>query len=211
MIVPVLGKKSVIGVLSLGSRRSLKYAPDDMEFLTTTGHQFGLAVENLRLVEQILRSHRQWANTFDSIHDLVLLHDADFRVMKANHALLERLAQAPADVVGKTCEEVLPRGPGNGQGVPIARLGVKASTREPTRALAASAWSPLPRTSSREASKKAPSTWCGIPPTGGSQKKNTGCCSSRCKKEFLWPRRKASCSIAMMPLSGCWGTTAAKN
>jgi len=123
VIVPVLGKKSVIGVLSLGSRRSLKYAPDDMEFLTTTGQQLGLAVENLRLVEQVLRSHRQWANTFDSIHDLVLLHDADFRVMKANHALLERLAQAPADVVGKTCEEVLPRGPGKWSGCPYCSAG----------------------------------------------------------------------------------------
>ncbi len=123
VIVPVLGKKSVIGILSLGSRRSLTYAPDDMEFLTTTGQQLGLAVENLRLVEQVLRSHRQWANTFDSIHDLVLLHDADFRVMKANHALLERLAQAPADVVGKLCEEVLPGAPAKWSGCPYCAAG----------------------------------------------------------------------------------------
>ena len=73
-----------------GQPSHLHYTPDEMEFLTTTAHQLGLAVENLRLVEQILRSHRQWTNTFDSIHDLVLLHDSDFRVMKANHALLER-------------------------------------------------------------------------------------------------------------------------
>lgn len=118
VIVPVLGKKSVIGVLSLGSRRGLTYAPDEMEFLATTGQQLGLAVENLRLVEQVLRSQRQWANTFDSIHDLVLLHDADFRVMKANHALLERLAQAPADVVGRLCEDVLPGAPGKWSGCP---------------------------------------------------------------------------------------------
>jgi len=111
VIVPVVGKKSAIGVLTLGSRRRVKYAPEDMEFLATTGQQLGLAVENLRLVEQILRSQRQWANTFDSIHDLVLLHDAEFRVMKANHALLERLGQAPADVAGKACEEVLPQSP----------------------------------------------------------------------------------------------------
>ncbi len=109
VMVPVLGKKSVIGTLALGSRHHLSYSPDEMEFLTTTAHQLGLAVENLRLVEQILRSHRQWTNTFDSIHDLVLLHDSEFRVMKANHALLERLGRAPADVVGELCEAVLPR------------------------------------------------------------------------------------------------------
>src|SRR5438477_3137058 len=109
VLVPVQGKKSVIGTLTLGTRHRLSYSPDEMEFLTTTAHQLGLAVENVRLVEQILRSHRQWTNTFDSIHDLVLLHDSEFRVMKANHALLERLGRAPADVVGQLCEAVLPR------------------------------------------------------------------------------------------------------
>ena len=118
VMVPVLGKKSVIGTLALGSRHRLHYSPDEMEFLVTTAHQLGLAVENLRLVEQILRSHRQWTNTFDSIHDLVLLHDSEFRVMKANHALLERLHLAPADVVGQLCETVLPHNRGQWKGCP---------------------------------------------------------------------------------------------
>jgi len=118
VMVPVLGKKSVIGTLALGSGHRVHYSPDEMEFLITTAHQLGLAVENLRLVEQILRSHRQWTNTFDSIHDLVLLHDSEFRVMKANHALLERLNQAPADVVGQLCETVLPHNRGQWKGCP---------------------------------------------------------------------------------------------
>ena len=118
VMVPVLGKKSAIGTLALGSRHRLLYSPEELEFLTTTAHQLGLAVENLRLVEQILRSHRQWTNTFDSIHDLVLLHDSEFRVMKANHALLERLHMAPADAVGQLCETVLPHNRGQWQGCP---------------------------------------------------------------------------------------------
>ncbi|MBS1853165.1 MAG: PAS domain S-box protein [Acidobacteria bacterium] len=123
VLVPILGRKSAIGTLSLGSRRSLHYAPDELEFLATTGQQLGLAVENMRLVEQIVRSHRQWANTFDSIQDFVLLHDAEFRVMKANHSLLLRLGKAPADVTGKTCEEVLPREHTSWQQCPYCRLG----------------------------------------------------------------------------------------
>jgi PAS domain S-box-containing protein len=108
VLVPVLGKKSVIGTLTLGSRRHVRYTPEEMEFLATTAHQLGLAVENLRLLEQILRSHRQWTNTFDSIQDLVLLHDSDNRLMKVNRPLLSRLGRAPGDVVGKTCEQILP-------------------------------------------------------------------------------------------------------
>jgi len=109
VLVPVQGKKSSIGILALGSRHRLSYTPEELEFLATSANQLGLAVENLRLVEQIVRSHRQWANTFDSIQDLVLVHDSEFRVMKANRALLERLGQAPADVAGQPCEAVLPR------------------------------------------------------------------------------------------------------
>jgi PAS domain S-box-containing protein len=119
--LPVLGKKSVIGTLSLGSRHWISYTPDEMEFLTTSAHQLGLAVENLRLVEEILRSHRQWTNTFDSIQDLVLLHDSEFRIMKANHALLRRLGQSPSEVIGQTCEAVLPRSHGEWKGCPYCR------------------------------------------------------------------------------------------
>lgn len=108
VIVPVRGKKAVIGTLTLGSKRRLLYTPDDMDFLATTAHQLGLAVENLRLLDQILRSHRQWTNTFDSIQDAVLLHDGEFHIMKANRALLQRVHREPAEVIGKTCEAVLP-------------------------------------------------------------------------------------------------------
>src|SRR5438309_6237222 len=109
VIVPVQGKKSSIGTLMFGRRHSICYTLEEMEFLSTCAQQLGFAVENVRLLEQILRAQRQWTNTFDSIQDFVLLHDSEFRVVKANHALLQRLGRAPADVVGNLCEAVLPR------------------------------------------------------------------------------------------------------
>jgi PAS domain S-box-containing protein len=121
VLVPVLGKKSPIGTLALGSRHRLSYTPEEIEFLANSAHQLGLAIENLRLVEQILRSQRQWTNTFDSIHDLVLVHDSEFRIIKANHAILQRLERAPADVVGNLCEAVLPRKHGQWTGCPYCR------------------------------------------------------------------------------------------
>jgi two-component system NtrC family sensor kinase len=109
VMVPVPGKKSPIGLLVLGSVRRRKLIPEEMEFLETCGQQLGIAVENFRLLEQVLRSQRQWMNTFDSVHDIILAHDADYRIVKANQVLLEHLEQAAADVVGSTCESVLPR------------------------------------------------------------------------------------------------------
>jgi PAS domain S-box-containing protein len=109
VVLPVQGKKSVIGTLSLGCSSSRSHSAEELEFLATVSNQLGIAVENLRLLEQVLRSQRQWMNTFDSIQDLILAHDGDFRILKTNQALLQRLEQAPADVVGNLCEMVLPQ------------------------------------------------------------------------------------------------------
>ena len=109
ILLPVRGKKAVIGMLSFGCSGSQHHTREELEFLETAAQKLGIAVENLRLLEQVLRSQRQWMNTFDSIQDLILAHDADFRILKTNQALLQRLEQAPADVLGNLCEEVLPQ------------------------------------------------------------------------------------------------------
>jgi PAS domain S-box-containing protein len=109
LLLPVLGKKSVIGMLSLGCSGSRRHTREELDFLETAAQTLGIAVENLRLLEQVLRSQRQWMNTFDSIQDLILAHDADFRILKTNQALLQRLERAPADVLGNLCAEVLPQ------------------------------------------------------------------------------------------------------
>ncbi len=109
VIVPLQGKKSFIGVLWFGCSRNRWLTPEETEFLETATQALGIAIENLRLLEQVLRSQRQWMNTFDSIQDLILAHDADFRILKTNQALLQRLEKAPADILGNLCDEVLPQ------------------------------------------------------------------------------------------------------
>jgi PAS domain S-box-containing protein len=122
LLLPVRGKKTVIGMLSLGCSGSRRHTQEELEFLETAAQKLGIAVENLRLLEQVLRSQRQWMNTFDSIQDLILAHDADFRILKTNQTLLQRLEQAPADVLGHFCEEVLPQ-KGSWSGCPYCERG----------------------------------------------------------------------------------------
>jgi len=108
LLVPVVGKKSPIGLLSIGGARKKDHSAEELDFLETCARQLGIAIENFRLREQVLRSQRQWRNTFDSVHDIILAHDAEFRILKANQILLEQLQQSTSDVMGKTCESVLP-------------------------------------------------------------------------------------------------------
>ena len=123
LLVPVQGKKSPLGTLALGKARACVYSPEELEFLHTSASQLGIAVENLRLLEQVLRSQRQWMNTFDSIQDAILAHDAEFVITKANEALLQHLEQAPADVVGNACEQILPKQFSKWTGCPYCARG----------------------------------------------------------------------------------------
>jgi PAS domain S-box-containing protein len=123
IIIPVAGSKSPIGLLLLGSSSIRKWTPEELDFLQACAKQLAVAVENFRLLEQVLRSQRQWINTFDSIHDIILAHDADFRIIKANQVLLEHLGQAAADVVGSSCESALPHTYGEWTGCPYCAMG----------------------------------------------------------------------------------------
>jgi two-component system NtrC family sensor kinase len=121
--VPVAGNKSPVGLLMLGDSTARKWTPEELEFLQACAKQLAIAVENFRLLEQNLRSQRQWINTFDSIHDIILAHDADYRIIKANQVLLEQLGQAAADVIGSTCESTLPHTLGEWTGCPYCAMG----------------------------------------------------------------------------------------
>ena len=123
VIVPVVGNKAPVGLLMVGTSRGRYWTPDELEFLEVCARQLALAVENFRLLEQVLRSQRQWMNTFDSIHDIILAHDADYRIIKVNQVLLEQLGQAAADVIGNSCESTLPHTFGEWTGCPYCAMG----------------------------------------------------------------------------------------
>ncbi len=123
VVLPVVGKKAPIGLLLLGGSRSRSWTTEELDFLQTCAQQLAIAVENFRLLEQVLRSQRQWMNTFDSIHDIILAHDADFRIIKANQVLLEHLGKSAEEAVGSSCELTLPHTFGQWTGCPYCALG----------------------------------------------------------------------------------------
>ena len=108
VLLPVLGKATSLGVLTFGMPNTRSYIAEEMRFLFTTANHLGIAVENLRMFEQLVRSQRQWASTFESIEDFILVHDSDDRILKANRALLLKLGASGVGVTGRKCTEVLP-------------------------------------------------------------------------------------------------------
>ncbi len=49
----------------------------------------------------------EWEVTFNSINDLVSIHDKDFRVVKVNRAFCETLGMAPEELIGRRCFELI--------------------------------------------------------------------------------------------------------
>lgn len=108
LVIPVEGKAGPIGAITTAHSTFRTYRPAELEFLHATARQLGLALENLRLIDQILYSQRQWVNTFDSIRDFILVHDENYRIIRVNRAFAARLNAAPADVAGRAVHDLLP-------------------------------------------------------------------------------------------------------
>src|SRR5262245_1179321 len=131
VLVPVEGKSSRIGILVLGLAHFRAHTREEKDFLKAAAKQLGLAAENSKLVQQVVQSRSEWASTFDSIPDYILVHDPDYRILRANRALLNRLGSSHDDVGGKLCEATLPGAGTRWKACPYC-AGAQGAVREDT-------------------------------------------------------------------------------
>jgi len=131
LLVPVEGKTSQVGTFVLGMAGFRAYTGREKKFLKAAAKQLGLAAENRRLLQQVLRSRNEWASTFDSIPDNILVHDRKYQILRVNRALAGRLQRTREDVVSRFCEEVLPGAGVNWQGCPYCVHAECAGEEDP--------------------------------------------------------------------------------
>jgi len=110
LLLRIPGKDAPLGLIAVGSSSPRKYESDEDHYVMNVANLLGLTVQNLALVESVSSSQRQWEDTFDSIDDLIFVHDADGRILRTNRALAARLQLAPNEVVGRSTREVLRQG-----------------------------------------------------------------------------------------------------
>jgi PAS domain S-box-containing protein len=58
-------------------------------------------------LETASRSRLEWQETFDSITDMIAIHDGDGRIIKANRAFARQFNLTPKDVINRNCHEFL--------------------------------------------------------------------------------------------------------
>jgi len=121
MAIPLLSTEGdVFAVLNLYSNQPHHFTRKRIRLFMIFSNQAAAAIENrdlianveqrnrevLEQVKAISRSQKEWQLTFDSITDLISIHDRDYRVVKANRAFMNYLGLTQEDLATKKCYEL---------------------------------------------------------------------------------------------------------
>jgi PAS domain S-box-containing protein len=63
--------------------------------------------EHKEAEKKLEQAAQEWRTTFDSITDLISIHDKDNRIVRVNQAMADMLKTTPKELVGKLCSEVM--------------------------------------------------------------------------------------------------------
>jgi PAS domain S-box-containing protein len=103
------GKDRALGVVTVGSTQTLKFQRDEMSYLVNIANLLGLTLQNVQLFEQVATVQQQWAYTFDSIGDPILVHDREFRILRTNQRLSHLLGREAGALIGRSVSDLLTR------------------------------------------------------------------------------------------------------
>lgn len=105
--IPIAFKDSALGVITVAYRKSLP-ADEEDTLLRSIGMEIGVALNNAMLFEKVANGKKEWESTFDSIKDLVYLHDNDCRIIRCNTSFMEYAKLGPAELIGKEYFKIFP-------------------------------------------------------------------------------------------------------
>jgi two-component system NtrC family sensor kinase len=106
VLVPLRGRRRAFGTLSIeGVRVEIGDEFDLLERLEEIGRQLSVAIENLWLLEDVLRSRRELETAVNSLNDLVIVTDAKSRITHANQAFGRRAGRRPEDIFDRPLDQ----------------------------------------------------------------------------------------------------------
>jgi PAS domain S-box-containing protein len=101
------GKKGPLGLIAVGSAQGVKFQEDELSYLVNLANLIGLTLQNVRLLEQVTTVQQQWAYTFDSIGDPILVHDPQGRIVQSNQRIGQLLGRENLALVGRAVSDLL--------------------------------------------------------------------------------------------------------
>ncbi len=84
IMAPLLVNNEVIGTLNFGSKNVNAYSENDFIFVQQLADQLAVCINNARLFGEVLKSKREWEETFKAVPDKLFLIDRSFNVLRYN-------------------------------------------------------------------------------------------------------------------------------
>jgi len=104
--VPLRGNEGPVGILNIGALPGKRFHEDELAYLVNVANFLGTTVENVNLFEQVKTVQQQWAYTFDSIGDPILVHDGSGRVVRGNARLASLLGRESQAMIGRSVSDL---------------------------------------------------------------------------------------------------------
>lgn len=104
---PLEFSDTVLGTLSLTTDQREKLTRSKVELLVALAKQISIALGNRDLFDKICQAKSEWENAIDSLSDLILICDDEFRIVKSNRLLFDRYGYLLENVMGHDCDEIL--------------------------------------------------------------------------------------------------------
>ncbi len=104
--VPLRGNEGPVGILNIGAQPGKRFHEDELAYLVNVANFLGTTVENINLFEQVKTVQQQWAYTFDSIGDPILVHDGSGRIVRGNARLASLLGKESQAMIGRAVSDL---------------------------------------------------------------------------------------------------------
>lgn len=106
--VPLLAGNRVIGALSAQSYGTADYDYEDVAVLVTIASQTAVTMENIHLYTEVQNRERRLAEIVEATPDMMIVVDADRKLMLMNDAGERLLGYGPSELVGHPLEDLFP-------------------------------------------------------------------------------------------------------
>jgi two-component system NtrC family sensor kinase len=106
LVAPLRGWRRALGTVVI---EGLRDAPVDrsqvIEFAHELGRQLSVGIENVQLLDEVLRQRRLLEDTFNSLVDLVTVMDRELRIVQTNEAFAARVHVPRAELMQRAIAE----------------------------------------------------------------------------------------------------------
>jgi PAS domain S-box-containing protein len=110
LLAPLRGWRRALGTLVADGPFSRQLDREQLiNFARELSRQLSAAIENIQLLEEVLRQRRLLEDTFNSLIDLVVVTDSGLRVVQMNEAFISRVGMSRAELMERRLDTLIGR------------------------------------------------------------------------------------------------------